>query len=645
MPQREALPAGRPGQPVVSGQIRARSLRDILAIAEPAAAGAGVTRLAELTGLDGFGFPVFQAVRPWSLSLATAMGRGSTRRAAIASALLEAIETDIAERISPTGAMRPLSAMGDAALATWHAAPRDEVAIRLDPAVPRHWLDGVTLAGGEFCAVPFDLVSQDLSAAALPDSFTSTVGLATGGNETEAIASAIGELLEHDLDADWRRASASERRLCEIDLASVTDDAVKAALARIASVGCATRLWSTGHDHGIAAFLCFITDTPQSSTRLPPVYGGGCHPDRTVAALRAIFEAGQGRAAMIAGARDDMAPHYYADASKKLVELALSCLSFGAGPLAWQSVPTTPGVDAAQALELVANVARSRSPLPLIVVPLPGAPQGLSVVKVVAPGLRLCERLGIAPPPAPRPPYVQGKPRHGRRVLFVGPSLWSDVVPDTIERRPPAVAGDFAALLADPPEMVGLIDGCFETGPAVWHKEMLELVAAGVAVFGAASLGAIRAAELEAYGVRGVGRIFAAYRDAAVMRDDAVMQVHAPAELGYRPMSLALVDAEQALATADIPPAERRMLLRIARTCSFRTRSWATILASYRSRTGRAASIEPEALDAVPSLKRADALHLVDMLLGPVPASTPRLRPPLTSYHANLLARIAPRQR
>jgi len=621
-------------------QLRAKPLATILAAGFSCAAAAGLTRLADITWLDTLGFPIFQAVRPKSRSLTTAMGRGPTRRAAIASALLEAIETDLAERIEPQGVARSLATMSAAADALWRGDERDALAIRLDGDVSRFWLPGVRLDSGAVVPVPFDLVSQDLTRPAPHDTLTATIGLATGGDRAESQASAIAELLEHDFDADWRRAAAQVRRRCEIDLTSITDPVVVQALARVAAAACTVYLWSTGQDYGVAAIQCFIVDGPCASTRLPPVGGGGCHPDRAVAALRAITEAAQGRAALLAGARDDLEPRYYRRLDERRVELVLSSLCFGPGPLAWQLVPTHVCTAPAAALACLAAVAGRRSSLPLIVVSLPAPHPDLDVVKVIAPGLRIAERdaIGQLTDP-PLPTWRRRRPRADRRLVFVGSTLWSDRLPVAVERRPPAVAGDLSALLNDPPLMVGLIDGRFETAPAVWHKEVLDLIAAGTVVFGAASIGALRAAELAGDGMIGVGTIFALYRDGVIVRDDAVLLSHAPAALDFCPLTLPLVDVEFALLASMLDPLTRRRLQRIARTLSFRVRTWPAMVAEFHARHGCGAEIDVAALAGVPSLKRLDALRLVDRLTGPLPVSPQRPRPPLTSYYRRLLAR------
>jgi hypothetical protein len=64
----------------------------------------------------------------------------------------------------------------------------------------------------------------------------------------------------------------------------------------------------------------------------------------------------------------------------------------------------------------------------------------------------------------------------------------------------------YRAALAHP-AAIGVIDGYFEVVPTVWHKEILWAMAQGIHVFGAASIGALRAAELDSFGMRGVGRL------------------------------------------------------------------------------------------------------------------------------------------
>ena len=133
--------------------------------------------------------------------------------------------------------------------------------------------------------------------------------------------------------------------------------------------------------------------------------------------------------------------------------------------------------------------------------------------------------------------------RHGMSAcVFVGPTLPIAEAAAVSRRHLPAAGGARRRLprrVAPRPRAIGIVDGYFQWAPAVWHKEILWAIGQGVHVFGAASMGALRAAELAPFGMRGVGRIFEAYRDGSLGRrqpfedDDEVAVVHGPPESGY----------------------------------------------------------------------------------------------------------------
>ncbi len=622
--------------------MRARSLGATLTVAREAARACGVTRLADCTGLDTLGIPTFQAVRPSALSLSVSQGKGLTPMAAMVSALIEAVETCVAERLRPSGGEMSLAVMGGRAEHIWRSAPRAPLATRVERGRSRSWMTGHDMRSGAPVPIPFDILSLDLTRATPPDVQPSTAGLASGNSLAEARVGALAELLEHDFDAHWRDLPPKERRASEVDLASIDDPLVAATLSRIGATGRSVRMWSIGQPWGAAAFFCVICDEMGCDTALVPAGGSGCHVDRRVAALRAILEAAQTRVTLIAGARDDLTIDEYADPARQKVELLLALMSFTPGPLSWSTVPTQPGAQPEAAIDALLTIAERRTALPVIEVRHESPHPELHIVQMVCPGLsdpdRRRRKWRYQPPP-PAPAVLRSR-HFPRRLIFVGPTLAGCRLPPTIEFRPPAQAGDIAALLSDPPEAVGLIDGCFESAPSVWHKELMDLIASGVAVFGAASLGALRAAELGEFGMRGVGAIFEGYRDGHLRRDDAVMVTHAPAELGYRPLTIALVDAEAALLMTPMPVVERRMLQRIVRTTSFRQRSWPHCLDVFRRRTGRDATPTASALAAAPSLKQYDALRLVQMFEGALPPQERTARPPLTSFYRLIIPAI-----
>lgn len=208
-------------------------------------------------------------------------------------------------------------------------------------------------------------------------------------------------------------------------------------------------------------------------------------------------------------------------------------------------------------------------------------------------------------------------------IVFTGPSLPPAEVPALPDLRvlPPVAQGDIYRAARERPWGIGIVDGYFEHVPAVWHKEILWAMTKGVHVFGASSMGALRAAELSEFGMIGVGWIFEQYRSGAVGADDEVAIAHAMAEHGYRRTSEALVDiratldAARAAGICDGALAER--LIAIARTQFYAERTWPAIVAA-----ARAAPVDRRMLDALVQWlpggrvdqKRRDALAMLEAM-------------------------------
>src|ERR1051326_5752516 len=129
-------------------------------------------------------------------------------------------------------------------------------------------------------------------------------------------------------------------------------------------------------------------------------------------------------------------------------------------------------------------------------------------------------------------------------IVFAGPTLPPNQRPadPLFEWWPPVRQGElYRAALAGPAVIAG-VDGYLEIVPTVWHKEILWALAQRIQVFGAASIGALRAAELDRFGMRGIGRIYQDFRDGILEDDDGVAVLHGPEELGYPPLTEAMVN-------------------------------------------------------------------------------------------------------
>ncbi|HEY3804820.1 MAG TPA: TfuA-like protein [Kofleriaceae bacterium] len=205
-----------------------------------------------------------------------------------------------------------------------------------------------------------------------------------------------------------------------------------------------------------------------------------------------------------------------------------------------------------------------------------------------------------------------------RTVMFIGPTLHVASTRE-LDVRPPAAVGDLLRASRERGvRRIALVDGYFERMAAVWHKEILLALERGVAVYGASSMGALRAAELAPFGMIGVGGIYQMFARGELTADDEVAVAHLPAEAGYRAISDALVNLRDGLARAAkarvIAARTARALLELARGTFYRERSWGRVIAD-----GRAAKLPARELDALaawpkPDRKAADARQLIARL-------------------------------
>ncbi len=168
--------------------------------------------------------------------------------------------------------------------------------------------------------------------------------------------------------------------------------------------------------------------------------------------------------------------------------------------------------------------------------------------------------------------------------VFLGPSLPALDAAAALDAEilPPVAAGDVGRLWRRRPRAIGIVDGYFEHAPAVWHKEILWIMERGVHVFGAAGMGALRAVELDSFGMHGVGRVYEDFRDGALDADDEVAVAHAGPEDGYRARSEAMVNIRATLRSACdldvISPATEELLIAVGTGMFYQDRSWPALL-------------------------------------------------------------------
>src|SRR5678815_1914302 len=137
--------------------------------------------------------------------------------------------------------------------------------------------------------------------------------------------------------------------------------------------------------------------------------------------------------------------------------------------------------------------------------------------------------------------------------IFTGPTISPAEASAELKAvyLPPAAEGDVYRVALHRPQAIGIIDGYFQSVPTVRHKEVLWTMSRGIHVFGSASIGALRAAELHPFGMEGVGTVFRLYRAGALDDDDEVALAHGPAETGFRAASEEMVDIRQTVRKAE----------------------------------------------------------------------------------------------
>jgi ribosomal protein S12 methylthiotransferase accessory factor len=353
-----------------------------LRCAHIAAQRCGVTRLAEITQLDVLGVPVFHAVRPLSRALSVHQGKALSADDAKLGALMEAIESDHAERCDP-----PVARLSYAAL------PVDERAADLSDfgfrraggpgeSEPMDWAEAATLGGGRRLWVPFDVVSLDFSRPGDARLDRSSNGLAARFDRDEAIEAALLEVIERDAVAAWQALPPQARAARRLAGSTIPDRWFQALLERTRSAGLILSVYALPAVIATPAFLVELLDLDAVAAARGAVFGSAARRSPDEALRAAALEAAQSRVTAIAGVRDD---------------LLLAGPSGGLG----MAPPLPPSIAARGWSEVCASrplggglseaLARAGYPQAAIVdLSTPGA--DVRVVKAVVPGLGAFER-------------------------------------------------------------------------------------------------------------------------------------------------------------------------------------------------------------------------------------------------------------
>ncbi|MFD9698213.1 TfuA-like protein [Lentzea sp. NPDC059081] len=213
--------------------------------------------------------------------------------------------------------------------------------------------------------------------------------------------------------------------------------------------------------------------------------------------------------------------------------------------------------------------------------------------------------------------------------VFTGPTLTGAAARELVRRavvHPPVAHGDLLRIPFLPGDVVVIVDGYYHQAAAVRHKEILALLDSGVSVVGCSSMGALRAAELDMYGMVGNGRVYEMFRDGVVDADDEVAVAHTPAP-EYRKLSEPLVTIRHVVACAvrdgHVSSSDGEAVVAFARRLPYTARSWRALgavmardapesgsvfarLETFRATRGT--ELDVKAADARDTLRRLDEL-------------------------------------
>jgi ribosomal protein S12 methylthiotransferase accessory factor len=352
----------------------------------------GITRLANVTGLDYLGLPVFMGVRPNSRSLSVSQGKGLNDAAARASAFMEAAEHYHAEHIALPLIMASYKRLQGVANAVNPALlPRIRNSL-YRPDLKIGWIEGLDIVSGERALVPVDLAHCDFtkSLSSWDGCFLPTTnGLASGNHRLEAISAGLCEVIERDATRLWQLRRSQERAARRLALHTVDDQDSRVLLEHLADRSMAVTIWDITSDIEVASFLCRIQENSGNTrSNLGAFSGAGSHVHRGVALSRAITEAVQSRLTYIAGSRDDLRLHHFAGSpDHPFLELANDLWEQRYEQRGFAQIPSATFPSLEDDIQFLIARLRAAGLKSVIVVDLTQDQIAIPVVRVVVPGL------------------------------------------------------------------------------------------------------------------------------------------------------------------------------------------------------------------------------------------------------------------
>lgn len=341
--------------------------------------GFGVSRIADVTGLDRVGWPVAAVYRPNARSAVVSHGVGADFEIAKLAGVMEAIEHFHAEHIelpSRLGSILDLS--------TTHVLANVDGVIVAERTAPIQWVEGIDLLNETTVGLPLDLVHLDRTIS----SPASSTGLAAAFSAAEAQRHALCEIIERDAAASWFARPPKAQAATRLDLRTVGSADALALLERIAKAGLHVAVWDATSDIGVAVLLCNLVEA--GTAPLPPAasaWGMAAHLDRDRAIVKCLEEALLARLATIAAVSDDIG---FADLVPILDGAVMERIDVvwrGIGQRRFASVPSRAADTAVGEVAWLLDRFKAAGFGCVIAVDLTRPEFGIAVVRVVVPGM------------------------------------------------------------------------------------------------------------------------------------------------------------------------------------------------------------------------------------------------------------------
>lgn len=272
--------------------------------------GIGVTRLADVTGFDRIGIPVYNSIKPAVNGSCCQHGKGLTRKASKISALMESFERHFALETLVPSFVDTYDHVKD----QYPVIPLDRMLLArsnlFHETLPIHWALGWDIMNNCETAAPLATVelagkrtlSRDYSTGHFQ---VSSNGYASGFHLLEALSQGLIEVVERDAITCNNFQSYAGNRFFPVNLVnidSIQSDIIQSLVEQFRSADIEPALFDCTVDTNIPTFNCYLFDKKNPSYMLTHGMGSSCN--YLTAMSRAMTEAAQSRAVFNSGERD-----------------------------------------------------------------------------------------------------------------------------------------------------------------------------------------------------------------------------------------------------------------------------------------------------------------------------------------------------